>query len=98
MREISLGQYYPTNSPIHNLDPRTKLLVAIAYIVMVFFIDTFIGFGIVAVCLFGTILLSKIPVGKVLKSLKVIIFLVVFIENIYDVSEHGDGSYQHIYQ
>lgn len=78
MREISLGQYYPTNSPIHNLDPRTKLLVAIAYIVMVFFIDTFIGFGIVAVCLFGTILLSKIPVGKVLKSLKVIIFLVVF--------------------
>lgn len=78
MRDIALGQYYPASSLIHNLDPRTKLLIAIAYIVMVFFIDTFIGFGIVAVGLFATILLSKIPLGKILKSLKVIIFLVAF--------------------
>jgi energy-coupling factor transport system permease protein len=78
MREISLGQYYPTSSPIHNLDPRTKLLVTIAYIVMIFFIETFIGFGIVAIFLLSTIFLSKIPLLKIIKSLKVVIFLVIF--------------------
>jgi energy-coupling factor transport system permease protein len=78
MREISLGQYYPANSLIHKLDPRNKLLIAIAYIVMVFFIDTFVGFGLVAIGLLITIFLSKIPIGKILKSLKIIIFLVVF--------------------
>lgn len=78
MREISLGQYYPASSIIHDLDPRTKLLVTIAYIVMIFFIQTFVGFGIVALFVLATILLSKIPLLKILKSLKVVIFLVVF--------------------
>lgn len=78
MREISLGQYYPASSPIHSLDPRTKLIITIAYIVMIFFIETFIGFGIVALCLLATILMSKIPLLKILKSLKIVIFLVVF--------------------
>ena len=78
MREISLGQYYPASSLIHNLDPRTKLLVTIAYIVMIFFIETFIGFGIVALFLLSTIFLSKIPIIKIIKSLKVVIFLVIF--------------------
>ena len=67
MREISLGQFYPASSPIHNLDPRTKLIITIAYIVMIFFIETFIGFGIVALCLLATILMSKIPLLKFLK-------------------------------
>ncbi|MBO5223825.1 MAG: energy-coupling factor transporter transmembrane protein EcfT [Clostridia bacterium] len=78
MREISLGQYYPTGSLIHKLDPRTKLLITIAYIVMIFFIDTFVGFGLVFIGLMATVLISKIPVTKILKSLKAIIFLLVF--------------------
>lgn len=78
MREIALGQYYPVKSVIHRLDPRMKLIFMILYIVMIFFIDTFIGFGIVLVFLALTILLSRVPVLKVLKSLKMILFLVIF--------------------
>ncbi len=78
MREISLGQYYPVSSPIHRMDPRTKLVISIAYLVMIFFVDTFVGFGVVALFLFATVLLSRVPFLKVIKSLKVIILLVLF--------------------
>lgn len=78
MREIALGQYYPVDSVLHRLDPRTKIVLMIAYITMIFFVKTFIGFGIVLVFLAASILLSRLPVGKVLKSLKTIMFLVLF--------------------
>lgn len=78
MREIALGQYYPVDSVLHRLDPRTKIIMMIAYITMIFFVKTFIGFGIVFVFLAISILVSRVPVGKVLKSLKTIIFLVLF--------------------
>ncbi len=78
MREIALGQYYPVDSVLHRLDPRTKIVLMIAYITMIFFVKTFIGFGIVLVFLVTAILLSRVPVGKVLKSLKTIMFLVLF--------------------
>lgn len=78
MREIALGQYYPVNSVLHRLDPRTKIILMIAYITMIFFVKTFIGFGIVFVFLAISILVSRVPVGKVLKSLKTIMFLVLF--------------------
>ena len=78
MREIALGQYYPVDSVLHRLDPRTKIVLMIAYITMIFFVKTFIGFGIVLVFLAASILLSRVPVGKVLKSLKTIMFLVLF--------------------
>ena len=78
MREIALGQYYPVDSVLHRLDPRTKIILMIAYITMIFFVKTFIGFGIVFVFLAIAILLSRVPVSKVLKSLKTIMFLVLF--------------------
>lgn len=78
MREITLGQYYPTSSPMHRLDPRIKLLMMITYIVMIFFIQTFIGYGLVLLLLILTVAVSKIPPLKVLKSLKMIAFLVIF--------------------
>ena len=78
MREITLGQYYPVKSVLHRMDPRMKLIIMILYIVMIFFIKTFVGFGIVLVFLALTIALSHVPLLKVLKSLKVIIILVIF--------------------
>lgn len=78
MRDIALGQYYPVSSPIHRLDPRIKLILTIAYIVMIFFVRTFTGFGVIALFLLFVILLSRVPLGKVLKSLKMIFVLVIF--------------------
>ena len=78
MRDVSFGQYYPVNSPVHRLDPRTKLLATIMYIVTLFFINTFTGFGITALFFIVAVVVSRIPMGKVLKSVKAVIFLLVF--------------------
>ena len=92
MREITLGQYYPVDSPIHRMDPRIKLLISIMYLVIVFFVDTFVGFGVIALFLIATILLSKISFFKVLKSLKVILFLVLFMVLMTLLFYGGDKS------
>ena len=78
MRDVSFGQYYPAPSPLHRLDPRTKLLATIIYIVTLFFINTFTGFGIMAVFLLVVVLISRVPFGKVLRSVKAVLFLLVF--------------------
>lgn len=78
MREITLGQYYPVSSPIHRLDPRIKLIISMIYLVGMFFVKHFIVFGAVALCVFAVILVSRVPLLKVLKSLKVVIFLLLF--------------------
>lgn len=75
---ITFGQYYPGTSVIHRLDPRIKILLTIVYIVMIFLIDTFSGYGILALFLLSVILLSRIPVMQILKSIKTIAFLLVF--------------------
>ena len=78
MKDVSFGQYYPVESPIHRLDPRIKLLSVILYIVAIFFIRKFVGFAVVAVFLLTVIFLSRVPLGKVLKSVRAVIFLVIF--------------------
>ena len=44
LKDITLGQYFPGNSFIHKLDPRTKILIMIAYVVLVFIVQNFYGF------------------------------------------------------
>ena len=78
MKDVTFGQYYPVQSPIHRLDPRTKLVAVILYIVMMFCIRTFVGFGLVAVFLLAVILTSRVPLFKVLRSLRAVLFLVLF--------------------
>ena len=56
MRDVSFGQYYPVDALVHRLDPRNKLVMAILYIVSLFFIQTFTGFGIVALALLTPLL------------------------------------------
>lgn len=77
MRDLTLGQYYPTKSVVHRMDPRTKLLIMIAYMVMVFFCDTFFSFGFLAFFTLIAIFISRVPLGKVLRSLRPIFILVI---------------------
>lgn len=74
---ITIGQYYPTDSLIHRLDPRTKIIFTIVYIVLLFVIDNFWGYLIAAVLLFTMIRLSKIPIGYIFKGLKAIIIIIL---------------------
>lgn len=78
MKDVSFGQYYPTKSFVHSMDARVKLLLIIAYIVFVFLIKNFIGFIPLVVFLALSIIFAKVPVGSVLKSVKGVMFLVIF--------------------
>lgn len=74
----SIGQYIPGNSMLHHCDPRTKILMTVLYMVAVMFIDTFIGYGVAFVFLSIAVIVSKIPVKMVLKSLKPLMFIIGF--------------------
>ncbi len=91
MNNISFGQYVPGNSWIYKLDPRTKVLLTIALIVLVFIIPSLITISIA----FGVVLLiyitSRIPILKVLKGLKGIIFLLLFTFVVQIIYTKNDG-------
>lgn len=77
LKDITLGQYFPGDTVIHRLDPRTKILIIIAYIVLTFSIQNFLGYGILAIFVGGCILSSKIPPKFVIKGLKPILLFIV---------------------
>ena len=75
---VALGQYYPSGSVLHRLDPRMKFILAIVYIVAGFLCKNVISFALLFVSTVILVLLSKIPMRIVLKSIKAIIFIIVF--------------------
>ncbi len=79
MRDIAFGQYYPAKSFVHNMDPRVKILLSIAYIVAVFLVAPFHYLGFAACLLFVIIatLFSKVPFLRILKSIKAVLFFVI---------------------
>ena len=77
MGEISLGQYYPTNSILHRLDPRVKFIGTIVYIVSLFLVSGPVGYLCAALALFALVLLSKVPFRFILKSMKPIFFILI---------------------
>ena len=77
IRDITLGQYYPAESLIHKLDPRTKLVGTVGFIVSVFLFHTFPGYAVATLFLAGIILLSKVPVKFIFKGLKTIFMLLL---------------------
>lgn len=76
MRDITLGQYFPSNGVLHKLDARTKILFLIAFIVLIFCSFNFYALGLVTVFTVATVFLSKVPPKMFLKSLKTIILIV----------------------
>lgn len=78
MRDVVFGQMYPTDSLVHRMDPRAKLVITIMYIVTIFFIKSFIVYGFILVTLLCAIAVTKIPLSKVLKSVKMILVLLIF--------------------
>ncbi|MBQ6727668.1 MAG: energy-coupling factor transporter transmembrane protein EcfT [Clostridia bacterium] len=80
MRDVSFGSYFPANSFVHKMDARAKILIAIAYMVAVFLVSAFHFLGFAACLLFVMLaaVVSKVPFLRVLKSVRTIIFFVVF--------------------
>lgn len=78
IRDITIGQYYPAESPIHRMDARLKLAVTFIYIVSLFVINSFIGYAFALLCLGLVIRVSKVPLRFMLKGLKSIIIIILF--------------------
>ena len=76
MKDVSFGQYYPVDSFVHRLDPRLKLLFLIAYIVAIFLASNFYGLAVCAGVLVFIVAFARIPIGKVLRAVKGVVFLV----------------------
>lgn len=82
LRDITLGQYYPADSIIHKLDPRTKLFGTLVFLVSLFVSDNFIGYIAAVIFLATVIKLCKVPFSFMIKGMKaivVLLFLSVFL-------------------
>lgn len=77
IRDITLGQYYPEDSVIHKLDPRTKLTGTMIFIISLFLFNDFFGYIAATVFLGGVIYLSRVPLRFIMKGLKAIIMLLM---------------------
>lgn len=85
IRDITLGQYYPEQSVIHRLDARTKILGTLLYIIEIFLVNSFAGFGLVILALGVLIGISKVPVRFIFKGLKAVVFIILltFVLNLF---------------
>ena len=78
IRDITLGQYYQGNSPIHRLDPRVKIVATILYIVALFLVRDFLGFLVAFLFLEAVIIISRVPRRFIWKGLKPVILILAF--------------------
>lgn len=78
LKDITIGQYYPENSIIHRLDARVKFVGTIVMIVSLFVFDSFWGFLPVLGMMALIIGLSRVPLKYILKGLKPMLFLLIF--------------------
>lgn len=91
LTDITLGQYFPGNSCIHHLDPRTKILATLLYIIAIFFASSPLSYGILIAFAAIVIGLSRLPVMLVVKSLKpiwIIVLLTMLIHMFTAPGEH----------
>ena len=77
IRDITIGQYYPTDSLLHRLDPRVKLMGTLVFIVSLFIADSWLAYALAAAYLALMIGLSKVPVSFMLRGLKAVMILLL---------------------
>jgi len=93
MRDITFGAYYASNSKIHKIDPRIKMLIALMYMIGLFFIDTFFVYGVMLLIVLTIALIAKLPLLRVLKSIRGILALLLVSVLIIVLASTGTVSY-----
>ncbi|SFC82269.1 energy-coupling factor transporter transmembrane component T family protein [Clostridium uliginosum] len=76
LKDITIGQYLPGDSFIHKLDPRTKIIISVLFIVCLFIINKFIGYSFIVLFLIGIIIIAKIPPRFIFNGLKPVFLLI----------------------
>ncbi|MCL1844398.1 MAG: energy-coupling factor transporter transmembrane protein EcfT [Defluviitaleaceae bacterium] len=82
MSRITIGQFYPVDSPIHRIDPRVKLVGTIFYITVLLFVNHFAGYAVAAVFIALIVGISRVPPRLIFRGLRAIIFILVFATSI----------------
>ena len=92
LRDITIGQHFPGNSLVHRFDPRLKLVLTIAYIVLLFAASNPLGLALSILFLAAMYKVAKIPGKMIMKSLKPILPIVIFtaVLNLFFVSGEGE--------
>lgn len=93
LNDVTFGQYYPAQSFVHRMDPRTKILALIAFIVLLFVSNNFYSLAICMVVIIAAIIAARVPFGRVLRSVKGILFILIFTA-VLNVLFHGGN---HVY-
>lgn len=78
LKDITLGQFFPGKSPIHRMDPRTKLILTVVYIVALFIADNWISYLVMMVFLASCIRISSIPPKSIVRGMKPLVFILIF--------------------
>ena len=92
LKDITLGQYFPGNSVIHHLDPRTKLIMLVVYIVALFLATSWVSYALMAAFLLIVIKISTIPPKSIVKGMKPLVLILVFtgVLNIFFTAGEGE--------
>ena len=77
MNNIVFGQYYPSDSVVHRLDPRVKLVMVLLYIIAIFFVADYAMYGAMFLFILVVALLSKVPLRVLLRTVRTIVILVL---------------------
>ena len=94
LKDITLGQYFPGNTVIHRLDPRTKLLFTILYIVALFSAKGGLAYAVLFVTLCACIAVSKIRPKTILRGMKPILFIIILTAVLNIFYTPGDPIWQ----
>lgn len=78
LRDITIGQFYPAQSRLHELDPRVKIVTVFLYLISLFLFRSFLGYIVVTAFLGAIIYLSHVPLKYILKGLKPVVVLLAF--------------------
>ena len=78
LKDITLGQYFPGDTVAHRLDPRTKILLVVFYIVALFCADSLLAYGILALVLAVCVRVSRVGLKALVRGLKPVVFIIVF--------------------
>lgn len=78
IKDITLGQYFPGNSPVHRMDPRTKLILLVIYIVALFMATNWASYLVMFLFLTMSVLISQIPLKSIVRGMKPLIMILIF--------------------
>ena len=94
MKGFAFGQYYPADSVLHRMDPRAKVICAVAYIVASFLCKNTFSFLLLILSALALILISRIPLRIVLRSVRALIFIMAFtaVLNIFWIVDTTEGA------